>query len=406
MKKASIDQISNPITKHFIVIIIILSSFCFLSFASATDYEAGANAYWDYNTKTGILTIYGSGRMYDYNLSKTPWLGDAYNDPLHWYDVGTKIKGVIVKEGITYIGSNSFYNFESASFVYLPSTLKEIGKYAFYCFSDAIITIPEGVTTIGDGAFRNSNIKTIILPSTLQSIGMYAFKGAGKLTNVYYRGTLSQWNAITIGDDNDPLLSAEFHPEFVESWGISYEWGYNYSSVTGIRTETHTNNQETETVSTTEKITKEPTCTEKGTAVYTSSSFSNPAFTTQIKTISLEALGHQEVIDYAVSPTELDNGLTQGSHCSRCGETLIKQEIIPPLLNKILTLPNGIKTIESGAFENNPCEGVIIPNNCTSIESHAFLNCKNLKHVRVYYKTEVANDAFEGCDDVYIEITY
>ena len=40
------------------------------------------------------------------------------------------------------------------------------------------VKLPEGVTTIGESAFKNSNIEDITLPSTLKTIGQYAFQGS------------------------------------------------------------------------------------------------------------------------------------------------------------------------------------------------------------------------------------
>lgn len=40
---------------------------------------------------------------------------------------------------------------------------------------------------------------------------MSAFLSSNKLSTVYYSGTAEQWKAITIGDYNEPLLSANIH---------------------------------------------------------------------------------------------------------------------------------------------------------------------------------------------------
>ena len=72
----------------------------------------------------------------------------------------------------------------------------------------------------------------------------------------------------------------------------AYEWAADNSKVTATRVCSHdAKHKETETVNTTEKVTKEATCEEDGSITYTAS-FKNEAFATQTKETATEALGH------------------------------------------------------------------------------------------------------------------
>ena len=44
--------------------------------------------------------------------------------------------------------------------------------------------------------------------------------------------------------------------------------------------------------------------------------------------VIVEHVGHTEAIDEAVAPTKTETGLTEGSHCSACGEILVAQETV------------------------------------------------------------------------------
>ena len=70
-------------------------------------------------------------------------------------------------------------------------------------------------------------------------------------------------------------------------------------------------------------ITKEATCTEKGSKICTCSRCK------KTKTFKIAAKGHTVVKDPAIEATTTTTGLTEGSHCSVCGATLKKQEIVP-----------------------------------------------------------------------------
>lgn len=68
--------------------------------------------------------------------------------------------------------------------VSLPESISCIDENTFYgCASMTSLHLPEGVTTIGNGAFCASAIKTINLPQGLLSIGDEAFSGT-QVTNI------------------------------------------------------------------------------------------------------------------------------------------------------------------------------------------------------------------------------
>ena len=73
-------------------------------------------------------------------------------------------------------------------------------EYA-YDLQITYVEISEGVTTIGDRAFRDCmGLRRISLPSSLEAIGAAAFSGCNDLTVIVYAGTVAEWQAVTKGD--------------------------------------------------------------------------------------------------------------------------------------------------------------------------------------------------------------
>ena len=91
-----------------------------------------------------------------------------------------------IPEGVTIIPDFCFYQCSCLESITLPSTIKQIDKYAFKdCSALTSIDIPEGVTIIPDNCFDGcSSMESITLPSTIKQIGESAFDGCSALTSI------------------------------------------------------------------------------------------------------------------------------------------------------------------------------------------------------------------------------
>ena len=140
----------------------------------------GDNLTWEL-TGSGILTIRGSGAMYDYNSSNiAPWRFKSD------FLASGKINQINLPNGLTRIGSHAFYACYGYSTIKIPSTVQTIGSYAF-AESTTLkeLTIPDSVTSLGGDAFRGcSKLETLKIGKGLESLGSEIFARCGSLRAV------------------------------------------------------------------------------------------------------------------------------------------------------------------------------------------------------------------------------
>lgn len=117
-----------------------------------------------------------------------------------------------IPRGVTNINHYLFY-MSTVHDVILPDTVKWIGFNAFEnCYNLTKLDMTN-LEEIGGSAFNNcTGLKSIVLGTNLKSIGNLAFAYCAKLTDVYYRGSKTEWNNIIIGQGNEVLTeSATIH---------------------------------------------------------------------------------------------------------------------------------------------------------------------------------------------------
>ena len=112
----------------------------------------GDDLYWEY--ADGVLTITGTGDMYDYADDKT--------GPAPWYDVRGSITTINMPNEMTKIGDYAFYKCTEVTSINMPTTLTAIGEKAFAQDTKLAceIILPASMTTIASRAFFNCQAVT------------------------------------------------------------------------------------------------------------------------------------------------------------------------------------------------------------------------------------------------------
>ena len=119
--------------------------------ATSGNYGAnmGNNITWNFDESTGTLTLSGNGEMYDLpDGEKAPWRKDFRQQVQH----------IIIKDGITSIGTKAFYALDKVVDIRIPNSVKIIKKGALQkCESIKELHLPNGLVGIGEDAFAFMN---------------------------------------------------------------------------------------------------------------------------------------------------------------------------------------------------------------------------------------------------------
>ncbi len=118
---------------------------------------------WD-NGSSKELKFYGMGDMNNYTISETaPWYGSRQS-----------ITTITIPEGITSIGNYAFKSHTAISEIVIPEGVTSIGQYAFDgCSNLATVTLPTTLTFLGGYAFNDCAVSSLSYPGGPTGEGIY-----------------------------------------------------------------------------------------------------------------------------------------------------------------------------------------------------------------------------------------
>ena len=347
--------------------------------------SCGDNVTWKL-LGSGTMLIIGRGPMWDYDLSYT------YGNDTPWAkaELLSDIKEVVIRPGVTSIGSWAFSSCDNLTNVIISNSVLSVGSYTFaYCDSLQNITIPDSVTTIGSSVFSScDSLCSVTIPNSVTTIGSYAFNDCRMLANIAIPSSVEtigmrafsgceRLATVTIAKGVTSIGEGAFgHCSKLTSLIIP-------DGVTSINDSLFT------------------ACTSL-------TDITIPGSVTAIGRTAFEAChslvnvnisdGVISIGDYAfqgcISLTRIviPNSVTSIGQCAFSG------------CNRLtgITLPNGITSIGNSAF--NECKSlvsVVIPNGVTSIERDTFSWCSSLSSVAIPNSVKsIGESAFFYCENL------
>ncbi len=330
--------------------------------------------------------------LFNYSaLESVTFLGEVTEIGKDAFSYCKNLKEINIPFSVETIGENAFAFTEGLETAVDLSGVREIGKEAFRSSAITGVTFGDNLQSIADSVFSYSGIESVVIPENV-TVGMGAFSACDKLievtvgknSTVGYGGFSWSDNIERVYVEDGAVLGSnsldgcknlkELHfkntisPESglgeINSEAVIYgleesnahryakKFGFTFVAYEGSA---HIHSYQSELLPETKcnvyrktryfcscgkeyteiakdrthvygdfTVEKAPTCTEPGIK-----SKHCICGQTRIDITVIEPLGHTEVIDIpAVAPTATEPGYTHQSHCSVCGETVVKRELI------------------------------------------------------------------------------
>ncbi len=369
--------------------------------------------------------------VYITNIAKWCAIDFYYYDsnPLYYaknlYLNGELVTDLVIPDGVTSIGDDSFYSCSSLTSVTIGNGVTSIGYDAFYnCSSLTSVTIGNSVTSIRSSAFENCTslnavyisdiakwcaidfdneyanplyhaknlylnselVTDLVIPNGVTSIGYDAFRGCSSLTSITIPDSVigigwrafygcSSLTSVTIPGSVTSIGSSSFHGcsklietingvQYVDTWVIDCD-----ESVTNV-------------------IIRERTKGIANSAFKDCSSLTSITIPDSVTSIGMDAFYKCSSLTSITIPNSVTSiGMDAFSGCSSLTS---------------VTIPDGVTSIGRSVFSGcSSLESVTIPNRVANIGDCAFCDCSSLTSITIPDSvTSIGDRAFDNCSSL------
>ena len=282
---------------------------------------------------------------------------------------------VTLPEGLTAVGDYAFQECSALTEVVFPETVRSFGAQMFRgCTSLVSVAIPEGVTALGGDTFHsNESLVSVTLPSTLTELGNYEFYNCSSLVSITLPASLE-----TFGDYLFEGCSSLEEVTFLSLTDEGLSFGTSDAPFN-------------EGLTSLKKITLGDGVTYIPNYMFYGAEGAEIVFSENCK---IKGIGDYAFRDTAISSIDL-------SECTEIGEYAFVNCTFTSFV-----VPYGITSLGTNVFQNcTALETVWLPDTLTALPSTLFDGCTALKTVYTYKLDEAGkmvalNDIEEGTADI------
>ena len=301
------------------------------------------------------------------------------------FGLAVVIPATINGNPVTSIGPSAFAGTGITS-VTIPAGVTSIGQQAFaYCTNLTSVIIPSGVITIGDDAFYdNTSLTTVTIPASVTSLGSAAFYNCTHLTSAYFLGNApsNDGSAFAGFPTYDPATA--YYLAGTAGWGSMYGgiptalWNpFTYTTSGGDITITGYNPAAGLNVVIPATINGDPVTGIAPDTFYGDTSITSVSIPAGVTSIGAEAFADcTSLTAITVDPANPDFSSLGGVLFDKSQATLIAY---PGGLGGSYTIPGTVTSIGDEAFYGAASlTSVTNPASITNIGHEAFYDCTSL----------------------------
>lgn len=297
--------------------------------------------------------------------------GTVYSNPLAfnqgWLHVGgaDAIYDIVIPDGVTKISSYAFAG-AKLNTVTVPSGVTEIGNEVFFhCWGDfQTVNLPDGLKSIGYGAFSTNSLQTIVIPESVTSLGNNLCINSKELREVRINA-----NITTLGEYSFHNCAGLQTVTLPPTLRVIQDWAFNGCSLQSIDIPEGVQ--------------------EIGEVAFSGGDFASLTIPNSVITMGEGCFGGCDKLVSLI----IGSGLTEIP--ARCfSRAAIPSVTLPDNITSLgeeafaecaslaeVNIGKGLKQISDRCFQNSGLKSISIPSNVTSIGVEAFAGCASLETV-------------------------